>query len=203
MTMPSITIEQLQREISNLRELFEVRLDAMDKAVVLFDQNLTRVPTEVDRQIAHLKELTFANLNSLSSQMDGRFGFVDSKFNERDIRTEQAARDSKIAVDAALQAAKEAVGEQNKSSALAIAKSEAATNKQIDQMGSLIQATMSAVSTQTQDNKERITRLESVKTGSQENSANRQSTILSMTAILGAVAAIAVVIIDIVLRTHS
>ena len=43
-----------------------------------------------------------------------------------------------VAVDAALQAAKEAVGEQNKSNALAIAKSEATFTKQIDQIGVLI-----------------------------------------------------------------
>jgi hypothetical protein len=45
----------------------------------------------------------------------------------------------KIAVDAALQATKEAVAEQNRSFALATDKSETATMKQIDALGLAIQ----------------------------------------------------------------
>jgi hypothetical protein len=59
---------------------------------------------------------------------------VNERFTQGDVQTEKAARDVKSALDAAFAAAKEAVGEQNKSNALSIAKSEVATTKQIDQL---------------------------------------------------------------------
>src|ERR1700738_587069 len=123
-----LTTQQLLRELNNLKEIMYTRLDAMDKAMGIFSDNITRVPTDTDKQISHLKELH-----------DEKFKSISIQFAERDTRTEQTSRDSKVAVDAALQAAKEAVGEQNKSSALAIAKSEASTTKQIDQLGTNIQ----------------------------------------------------------------
>src|SRR5688572_17684373 len=56
-----LTTQQLQREIATLKELmdarFETRLNAMDKAMNLFHDNITRVPTDTDKQISHLKEL--------------------------------------------------------------------------------------------------------------------------------------------------
>src|SRR5580658_3724506 len=66
------------------------------------------------------------------------FAGIQTQFIERDTRVEQTAKGSKEALDAALQAAKEAVGEQNKSNSVAIAKSEAATNKQMDQLSANI-----------------------------------------------------------------
>ncbi len=68
-------------------------------------------------------------------------------------------------MDAALQAAKEAVGEQNKSSALAIAKSEAATTKQIDQLAGVIQTMTKAFDDKVGDVKDRLTRIEGAKQG--------------------------------------
>ena len=129
-----LTTEQLLREIEHLRAFLVGRLEAMDKAMVIFNENITRVPTDTDKQIQHLKELH-----------DEKFESIKIQFIERDTRTEQTSRDSKVAVDAALQAAKEAVGEQNKSSALAIAKSEASTIKQIDQQGLLISTATKAL----------------------------------------------------------
>jgi len=198
-----LTTRQLLREVTALKELVGTRLDAMDKAQALFENNLSRVPTETDRQIQHLKELhgvRFGEVHSeliagrtiLNTRMDAmdkavvllqaisdtapskidekiaslhgihdeKFSSIGTQFRERDVRTEQSSKDSKVAVDAALQAAKEAVGEQNKSSALAIAKSEASTTKQIDQLGQLIQSTTKGVDDKFQDVKDRLTRIE-------------------------------------------
>src|SRR4030095_3859037 len=58
-----------------------------------------------------------------------------------------------------------AVGEQNKSSALAIAKSEAATTKQIDQLSVLIQTMTKAFDDKISDLKDRFNRLEGHGTG--------------------------------------
>jgi hypothetical protein len=65
-----------------------------------------------------------------------------------------------VAVDAALQAAKEAVGEQNKSSALAIAKSETSTVKQIDQLGAQLAAQTKNFDDKIADLKDRLNRVE-------------------------------------------
>jgi uncharacterized coiled-coil protein SlyX len=130
----SLTTEQLRREISALRDALETRLNAMDKATELLNENVTRVPTETDKQIAHLKELH-----------DEKFSSIQTQFDERDVRTEQAAIATKIAVDAALSAQKESAAAQYAGLVAAINKSEAATTKQIDTI--LAQLTNSAKAT--------------------------------------------------------
>lgn len=142
-----LTTQQLLREYTSLKELVFTRLDAMDKAMELFNANITRVPTDTDKQISHLKELH-----------DERFSGVDKQFTERDVRTEQSATATKIAVDAALQAQKEAAGAQNESNAAAIAKSEAATAKQIDGIIALLNSSLKALDEKINDLKGRLDR---------------------------------------------
>src|SRR6202795_1866601 len=142
-----LTTAQLLRELANQKELVEAtvgpiisRLDAMDRSI--------------DSKIKHLRELH-----------DEKFVSIQKQFTERDVRTDLLATGTKIAVDAALQAAKEAVGEQNKSSALAIAKSETSTTKQIDQLQTLIQTNNDAINDKINDLKARLDRGEGGKTG--------------------------------------
>lgn len=167
-----LTTQQLVREMALLRELMETRfteaasvnalsvkiletrLESMDKAVELLQTSSDKIPSYVDEKLNSLKEIHEEKFNSVQTQ-----------FKERDTRTEQTSKDSKVAVDAALQAAKEAVGEQNKSSALAIAKSEASTVKQIDQLGLLIQQMTKAADDKFNDVKERLTRIEGKEQG--------------------------------------
>lgn len=159
----SLTTAQLLREINSLEKLVTQRMDGIERAVSVAHENLVRVPTDVQKEIEHLDEVTNGKLATLREMFEvqaEKFSSVDRQFTERDVRTEQTSRDSKVAVDAALQAAKEAVGEQNKSSALAIAKSDAATTKQIDQLGTLIQSTIAGINAQIGDLKERLTRFE-------------------------------------------
>jgi len=145
-----LTTQNLRREISGLRELIEARLDGMDKAMVLLHIIVTeKFPATVDDAVGRLESLHNEKFNSIKIQ-----------FAERDTRTEQTSRDSKVAVDAALQAAKEAVGEQNKSSALAIAKSEASTTKQIDQIGLTIGAMSKGFDDKIVDLKDRVNGME-------------------------------------------
>jgi hypothetical protein len=200
-TDPSrLTTAQLLRELANLKEIFITRLDAYDRAIVLFQENITRVPTDNDKQIQHLQSLheeRFTGMDraiQLLQKLDDhiprtidekisalrfvheeKFISIQVQFRERDVRTEQSSKDSKVAVDAALQAAKEAVGEQNKSSALAIAKSEASTVKQIDQMGLLITTQAKAVDDKFSDVKDRLTRIEGKDTGKVIADTTRQT----------------------------
>lgn len=151
-----LTTQQLQREVLALRELFDSRFGGYDKAIALLQANADRAPTisVVEERVRSLKDLH-----------DEKFKSIAVQFAERDTRTEQTSRDSKVAVDAALQAAKEAVGEQNKSSALAIAKSEASTTKQIDQLGVAFSATTTGINDKIDDIKDRITTIEGRGTG--------------------------------------
>jgi hypothetical protein len=152
-------------EASGLLKTIETRIDAMDKATELLRENISIVPTEMDRQVSHLREFMVARIESTQVARDERFHSIDLQFRERDTRTDQSSRDSKVAVDAALQAAKEAVGEQNKSSALAIAKSETSTTKQIDQLQTLIQTNNDATNDKINDIKARLDRGEGLLRG--------------------------------------
>ena len=131
---------EILHEVAALEKLINTRLEAMDKAIALLQTFADKSPTTsaVAQQVESLKDLT-----------DEKFKSVAQQFSERD-----------TAVGAALQAAKEAVGEQNKSSALSIAKSEAATTKQIDLIGASIGSTTGALNDKIDDLKMRLTAME-------------------------------------------
>jgi len=156
----TLTTQALYREINQVHDLINsetyavssglsARIDGADRERLHLQAEIDALPTEVTRRIDTLRVLHEEKFNSIQVQ-----------FSERDTRTEQTSKDSKVAVDAALQAAKEAVGEQNKSSALAIAKSEASTTKQIDQQGLLIASSTQGLDDKINDVKERLTRIE-------------------------------------------
>jgi hypothetical protein len=142
-------IECAESERELVRTVIETRLNGNDQAIELLQATADKFPARMDEKI-----------ESLRGVHNEKFESIQKQFIERDVRTDQTSRDSKVAVDAALQAAKEAVAEQNRSSALAIAKSEASTVKQIDQMGLLIQTGNKAVDDKFDDIKERLTRIE-------------------------------------------
>src|ERR1035438_1323761 len=83
---------------------------------------------------------------------------IDEKFILRDKGVAETAALTSTALQAALAASKEAVGEQNKSSALAISKSEASTIKTIDGLTLILQASAKAVDDKFSDLKERLSR---------------------------------------------
>ena len=143
-----LTTQQLQREVSSLKELFEVRLDALDKATTLLQSRADKSPSI---------DVVYEVVKSLERVNEEKFHSITTRFAERDKRSEQAARDGKLAIDAALQAAKEAVAGQNTSNAQAIAKSETAFTKQIDQLGTLINTLASGLNEKIDDTKNRLT----------------------------------------------
>jgi hypothetical protein len=138
-----LTTQQLQRELQLLEERFNIRLAGMDKAQELFRDDLTRVPTQLDKEISHLKEL-----------YDEKFHSIGIQFEERDTRMEQNSKHSQDAVNAAFQ-----------SSNQAISKSEISFTKQIDQIGDRITQSSKSADDKFTDLKDRLTMLEGQKKG--------------------------------------
>jgi hypothetical protein len=190
----ALTTEQLTRTVASVKEMFAVQIAAEHESLELLKQEIKSLPCEMDKTVDHLKGFIEARLNGMDkatqllqsgadlipARMDEkiaalkvlheeRFNSIKTQFLERDVRTEQSSKDSKVAVDAALQAAKEAVGEQNKSSALAISKSEAATTKQIDQIGAAMASQSKNVDDKFSDMKDRLTAIENRGTGRQDS----------------------------------
>jgi hypothetical protein len=145
----SLTTQQLWREIAALKELVFIRLEGIEKAIKVAHDDLVRVPTDVMKQVGNLRDLH-----------EEKFASVQKQFQERDERVKQNAQDTKVAVDAALQAAKELVALQNISLAQSSAKQEASFSKQIDAQGLLIQTTAKASDDKIDDLKDRMTRIE-------------------------------------------
>lgn len=143
------TTEQLIREITGLHEVIDARLTGFNEGYALMQKALDQQPLAITEAIRHLADV-----------QNEKFASVRLQFEERDTRTEQTSRDSTKAIDAALQAAKEAVLEQNKSSAAAIAKAEAATSRQIEQIMKTIETGMASLNDKIEDAKTRTVALE-------------------------------------------
>lgn len=145
----TLTTAQINREIAGLREILETRMDGMDARFMQLHVEFDKVPIAVEKIVQ--------NLESLHEE---KFQSIQTQFSERDTRTEQTSRDSKVAVDAALSAAKEAVSAQTIASQREILKSETATTKQIDSILSLIQSMTKASDEKIDDLKSRLGAIE-------------------------------------------
>jgi hypothetical protein len=153
--------ELLDNKLANVQAQFDARDRAVDRAVTtaLEAQKATMLlqNSSLNESVSRLQELHNEKFESIATQ-----------FRERDVRTEQASKDSKVAIDAALQAQKEAVGKQNEANSAAISKSEAAFVKQIDQIGILISTMTKGTDDKIGDIKDRLTTIEGLKKGASE-----------------------------------
>jgi hypothetical protein len=154
-TLRNVSDRHTDIAIKDVKEIFETRLVGMDRTINHLQDTLNHVPMLMDQKLIQLRSLHQEKFDSIGVQ-----------FAERDTRTEQTAAGVKIAVDAALQAAKEAVAEQNRSFALATGKSETATMKQIDALGLAIQTANKGLDDKIVDMKDRLTRIEGMDLGS-------------------------------------
>jgi hypothetical protein len=168
------TIALVKDSLNSFKEFVVQRFESMDRAQSLFHEDLVRVPTVLDRALAEAKEQNSLLFTQATEHSDFHYKINDERLhaladtvtvfkqtvNERfqlgDIQTEKAARDVKSAVDAAFAAAKEAVGEQNKSNALSITKSETAFTKQIDQLAESVKQIVKNTDDKISDLKERL-----------------------------------------------
>lgn len=107
-----------------------MRLDAMDKAVEVMAENVNRVPTLLDREVARVVEM-FRRSEELVTE---RFSGVTRQLIDRDVRGEQDKRTSEKAVESAFQAQKEA-----------LTKSDALTTKLLDGQQSILAASSKTI----------------------------------------------------------
>lgn len=114
-------------------ETLEQRLDSMDRAIVLVQESVNRMPTPslVMAAVDALKELTSAHLSGLRELVDAKF------------------EGNKTALDAALKTQKEASD-----------KIEANFTKQFESIGNIVEAKTKALDEKIGDNKDRITNSE-------------------------------------------
>jgi hypothetical protein len=133
-------------------EIVLARLAAMDKAVSL----LEKFPTAIDVAVENLRKLHDERIRRIEEVSEQKFMRIDTGFIERDKRTDQLTLANSTAIAAALQAQKEAAGETQKSSALAIDKSEKSTIESIKQLQTLFQTAMAALTIQINDVKSRL-----------------------------------------------
>lgn len=165
---PFLTTEELRRDVSALREILQARLDGMDRAAVVLSETVNRTPTEIQTQIAHLKELHDERFRSTEQVSATRLSGIEQQFAERDVRTEQSAIATDSALKAALQAAKEAVFEQAQAAAKAAEKTELSTTKQIDLIQNQIKTLGDMFGDKIDDLKGRIDRGEGTSAGTRE-----------------------------------
>jgi hypothetical protein len=163
----------VDRQITSLRELLQTRFDGMDADIKGMHANLDGRNKAVREEIQHLRDLVFGKIEELSAVTTERFLGVAAQFSERDTRTDQRAGDTKLAVDAAFAAAKEAT-----------AKIEAGFTKQIDAMINIIDTKTANLSGGLSDLKDRITAMEnrtvgmtSAKEGSRSDSGDARANI--------------------------
>lgn len=185
-----LTTQQLVQRIADLKELVEVklggemstiraRLDGMDQAIKMRYDVVEQFPRVIEEKVAHLQRLHEERFNSIRTQ-----------FEERDTRSEQAAQAGTKAIDAAFSAQKEAVGEQNRSNAAAIAKSEAQVKEQIASLGNLFKTTTDAATDKIDDVRTRLTSLESHRKGGSDTIGYILGGIGGLVGILGIIAAV-------------
>lgn len=192
-----LTTDQLRQEVKGLRELIEAKLEGMtgttqslrelvfaeigeihkiraERAAhvdTLFVAHEKAIATALIAQQQAAKDnidITRSEIDKLAAVSAERFTRIDTQFIERDKRTDQLSLADKTAVAAALQAAKEAVGAQNTSNSIAIAKSESSTVESIRQLQTLFNSAIDGLNDKVNDVKSRLDR------GEGGNSATRE-----------------------------
>jgi hypothetical protein len=172
-------IDGQEARMDGQKAVFEARLNGMDKAITLLQDIADKLPLQIDGKVRNLERFH-----------EEKFESVQTQFRERDVRSERESKDNKVAVDAALQAAKEAVTEQNKSNAVAQSKSEASFTKQIDQISTFITSAVKGLDDKINDLKERFSTGQGVIQEKKDHVVVQQGSNANMIAIAAAVAGV-------------
>jgi hypothetical protein len=204
-----LTTQLVDRTILAFRELFEVRLADMDKAILLAARQVEKFPAdtafqvdqlraEINREMLALREFILGRVERIEAVNAEKFEGVNSRFQERDVRIAYAAQEARISLDAALAAAKEAVSEQNKANVQAITKAEAATQKQIDALVQLMATSNKSLEDKIADVRTSLDRGEGRNTGSEQARTEKRldvGTLLQVVAIVATIVGLVIIAI--------
>ena len=135
-----LTTQQLYREIETLRERGQ-------------------------RDVESAREQTETLIDGLREILDEKFASIEGRLQLVEQQRVEQKADTKAAVDAALTAQKEAVKEQTTASERAIAKSEASTTKQLEQLATTFNTAIKALDDKYDDVRDRVTSAEKLKEG--------------------------------------
>lgn len=120
---------------------------------------------QLTREINALRELMEAQLSGIHKLMDAKFDSVAHQFAVIEQRRIEQKEDNKLTVNAALQAQKDSVAQQTLASERAIAKSEGATTKQLDQQTISFTTAIDGVHGSIADIKDRVAKIEATRLG--------------------------------------
>jgi hypothetical protein len=165
-----------------------------DPTILTTEQLLREVSALRDLVEAWIDNVEQVNAEKLRSVW-GQFELVERQ------RLEQKA-DTKAAVDAALKAQQDAVREQTIASERAIAKSETATTRQLEQLGNTFDSNIRNLSEIAADNKDRIRTLEATKLGASESAASQRLNVGALVGVLGLLVLIISVAVTILIATR-
>jgi hypothetical protein len=194
------TTENLRREIEALENRIGIRLDALDKARELSRTTLLHYVDEERSRSAALKELHdqkfvamqsqleerksayLANMAATkewaSTQIDGlarlssdRFDGVERQFKEADARSQRTYESATNAVRAAMEAQKELTSTVDRANREAVSKSESATLKQIDGIGTQLRTVAGALTDKIDAINSRLDRGEGIGAGKASDTA--------------------------------
>lgn len=165
-----LTTEALMREVAALKELLNLRLGS-----------------EAEARRSDIAS-ALASVEMHSRVCGEKFVGLDRELHLKEQRRIEQKADTKLAVDAALQAAKEAFREQSASSALAIAKSENATNEQLKQLNVTFTTALHGVDRTINDLKDRVSKVEQIQAA---QAGRGQGVQQSWGVLIGSIAAVA------------
>lgn len=175
-----LTTAQLRQELGTLREIIEARLDAMDTATKLLSETVNRTPTEIQKEIGHLRELAWERFESISLQ-----------FAARDAQVEALARTSAESLKAALESADKLAAAHTEAALLANAKTEASFAEQIKALADKIEV-----------NTRQLDKGAGTVTGAQGERSERRLDTGQWVAVAGLLAALVAVAVTIIIATR-
>lgn len=170
----------MDKAVDCLRQVHETRFNGMDAAIKLLQEETNRRPGLIHDEVEQLGKIVDERFHRLAEQFSG----VSQRFADVEKLTNKIADLNALAIAAALQAAKEVVGENNKANALANNKSEAMTKEKLEQLSVIFNQSNRVSDERTNSIKERLDR----------NEGMRSAVIIISTLVIAAVGVVVAVV---------
>lgn len=196
-------------------------MDRPERTVVPVPDPSTLTTEAMHREIASLKELLTTQIAAIRVDLKHDFeqvqviirGIYDEKFigittqlRERDARVEQSARTADAALQAALQAAKEAVGKQTEFFTTTISELKQAVTKQLDSLKVLIDTVSASLDAKINEVKDRVGIIEGTDRGQRGAIHDRQSATFNVANVIGMIGGIigaVAIIVTLFITSHA